>query len=105
MGKELEVKLLDIDVNEVQNKLKKLNANLVKKELQVNTLIDSYENPIKKITDGYLRIRESKDLVHNTNTTTMTFKKNVKNNKIIRENIEYNVNIEDRDTMVEILKL
>src|SRR5699024_3214828 len=75
----------------------------VKKELQVNTLIDSYENPIKKITDGYLRVRESKDLVHNTNTTTMTFKKNVKN-KNIRENIEYNVNIDDRDTMVEILK-
>lgn len=104
MTKELEVKVLDVDINEIENKLKDLNATLVKKELQVNTLIDSYDTPIRTYTDGYLRIRESKDLVHNTSTTTMTFKKNVKN-KNIRENIEYNVGIEDRDSMLEILKI
>lgn len=104
MTKELEVKVLDVDIKEIENKLKELNAVLIKKELQVNTLIDSYERPINDITKGYLRIRESKDLVNNTNTTTLTFKKNIKN-KSIRENIEYNVDIKDRDSMVEILKL
>lgn len=103
MAKELEVKVLNIDINQIQNKLKDLNAVLIKKELQVNTLIDSYEKPIKTITDGYLRIRESKDLVHNTNKTTLTFKKNVEN-RDLRENIEYNVGIENRDDMVELLK-
>lgn len=103
MAKELEVKVLNVDINQIQNKLKDLNAVLIKKELQVNTLIDSYEKPIKTITDGYLRIRESKDLVHNTNKTTLTFKKNVEN-RDLRENIEYNVGIENRDDMVELLK-
>lgn len=103
MAKELEVKVLNVDINQIQNKLKDLNAVLIKKELQVNTLIDSYEKPIKTITDGYLRIRESKDLVHNTNKTTLTFKKNVEN-RGLRENIEYNVGIENRDDMVELLK-
>lgn len=104
MNKELEVKVLGIDINKIENKLKELNATLLKKELQVNTLIDSYETPIKTFTDGYLRIRESKDLVKNTNTTTMTFKQNVENRNL-RENIEYNVGIEDRDSMLEILKI
>ena len=103
MSKELEVKILDVDVKEIEIKLKSLNAILVNKELQVNTLIDSYQNPISKVTDGYLRIRESKDLLRNTSTTTMTFKKNIDNDQI-RENIEYNVDIEDRDSMLEILK-
>lgn len=103
MAKELEVKVLDVDINQIQIKLKNLNAVLIKKELQVNTLIDSYETPIKTITDGYLRIRESKDLVNNTNKTTLTFKKNVEN-RDMRENIEYNVGIENRDSMVELLK-
>lgn len=104
MAKELEVKILNVDINEIEAKLKKLNAVLIKKELQINTLIDSYEQPIERVADGYLRIRESKDLVNNTNTTTMTFKKNIKN-KGIRENIEYNVGIENQDAMVEILKV
>lgn len=104
MAKELEVKVLNIDVVEMERKLKSLNAELVNKELQVNTLIDSYERPIKSFADGYLRIRESKDLVHNTKTTTMTFKQNIKNRNI-RENIEYNVDIKDREAMLEILKI
>lgn len=104
MSKELEVKVLNVDIKEVESKIKELNGILLKKELQINTLIDSYENPIKNLRDGYLRIRESKDLIKNTSTTTMTFKKNI-DNKHIRENIEYNVNIEDRDSMIEILKL
>lgn len=104
MNKELEVKLLKVDIVEVEEKLKSKNAKLIKKELQVNTIIDSYDRPIKNITDGYLRIRESKDLVENTMTTTLTFKEKVEN-KDLRENIEHNVDIQDRDTMIEILKV
>lgn len=104
MAKELEVKVLNVDINEIENKLKKLNATLIKKELQVNTLIDSHNRPIKTIADGYLRVRESKDLVSNRKTTTLTFKKNV-DNKNLRENIEYNVEVKDRDSIVELLKV
>lgn len=103
MARELEVKVLNVDINQVEDKLKELKASLIKKELQVNTLIDSHDRPIKNTIEGYLRIRESKDLVQNTRTTTLTFKKNV-DNKNLRENIEYNVEIQDRDTMLEILK-
>lgn len=101
--KELEIKVLNIDLEEVEKKLKDLNARLISKELQINTLIDSNERPIKSYLDGYLRIRESKDLVNNIESTTFTMKKNIQN-KALRENIEYNSKIESKDTMLEILK-
>ena len=42
--KELEVKVLNIDLKEMESKLMSLGATLIDKELQVNTLIDSKEN-------------------------------------------------------------
>lgn len=103
MVKELEVKVLDIDIDEIEDKLKKLGAKLISKELQINTLIDSSERPIKSYLDAYLRIRESKDLLKDVETTTLTMKKNIQN-KVLRENIEYNTNIENKEKMIQILK-
>lgn len=103
MVKELEIKVINIDIDEVEKKLKRLNARLISKELQINTLIDSSERPIKSYLDAYLRIRESKDLLTNIETTTFTMKKNIQN-VVLRENVEYNTNIESKDTMLQILK-
>jgi len=103
MVKELEVKILNIDMDLVEEKIKSLGGKIISKEIQVNTLIDSSERPIKSYLDAYLRIRETKDLLSNIESTTLTLKKNIKN-KNLRENIELNTGIEDKVTMLEILK-
>lgn len=103
MVKELEVKVLNIDINLIEEKIKNLGGKIISKELQINTLIDSNERPIKSYLDAYLRIRETKDLLSNIDSTTLTLKKNIKN-KNLRENIELNTEVEDKGTMLEILK-
>lgn len=103
MEKELEVKVLNIDLAEVERKIISLGGKLYSKELQVNTLIDSKENPIKSYVDAYLRIRESKNMITNESSTTLTLKKNIYNQNL-RENIELNTRIEDKEVMLNILK-
>lgn len=102
MVKELEVKILNIDIESMEKRITKLGAKLIAREEQVNTLIDSNTKPIKSFLDGYLRIRETKDLLNNTENTTLTLKKNIVNNEI-RENIELNTGIESKDVMLNIL--
>ncbi len=103
MDKELEVKVLNIDIKKVEEKILSLGGKILAKELQVNTLIDSSERPIKSYLDAYMRIRESKNLLTNDDSTTFTLKKNIKNSDL-RENVELNTDIEDKDTMLQILK-
>lgn len=102
MVKELEVKVLNLDINRLEEKILNLGGILLSKEVQVNTLIDSKNKPIKSYLDAYLRIRESKDLINNETSTTLTLKKNIKNEDL-RENIELNTKIEDKDIMLQIL--
>lgn len=102
MVKELEVKVLNMDINIIEEKILRSGGVLLTKEVQINTLIDSNNKPIKSYLDAYLRIRESKNLLNNETNTTLTLKKNIKN-KDLRENIELNTNIEDKDTMLQIL--
>lgn len=102
MVKELEVKVLNVDIEDVENKLNSLGAKLISKEVQINTLFDSNDKPIKSYMDAYLRIRESKDLIKDSEEVTLTLKKNIKN-KDLRENIELNTKIEDKDIMLQIL--
>ncbi|MBC8589416.1 class IV adenylate cyclase [Paratissierella segnis] len=103
MTKELEVKVLNMDLNDIEEKIVSLGGRILAKEHQVNTLIDSSKTPIKTYLDAYFRIRETHDILSNTSTVTLTLKKNIKN-ECIRENIELNTNIEDKDVMLEILK-
>lgn len=103
MTKELEVKVLNIDLKEIEEKIISLGGRILSHEHQVNTIIDSSERPIKTYLDAYLRIRETEDIISNTSSTTLTLKKNLKNESM-RENIELNTNIEDKDTMLQILK-
>ncbi|NLC04761.1 MAG: adenylate cyclase, partial [Tissierellia bacterium] len=48
MVKELEVKILNIDLEEMERKIISLGGRLIAKETQVNTLIDSTTKPIKE---------------------------------------------------------
>ncbi|WP_409228765.1 class IV adenylate cyclase [Gudongella sp. SC589] len=103
MVKELEVKVLDIDIDNIQALILSKGGKLIGKERQINTLIDSTEKPIKSFMDAYLRIRENHDLLSDNRSVTLTLKKNLPNNSL-RENEEYNVLVDDRYTMLQILK-
>ncbi len=101
--RELEVKILNIDLKEIEEKIRKLGGKLIAKELQVNTLIDSKEQYIQSKLDSYLRIRESKSLLDNSIKNTLTMKKNIERQGI-RENIETNIDISDKESMLHILE-
>ena len=103
MEKELEVKVLGVDVNLIEEKILELGGVLLSNEEQVNTLIDSQKRPIKSYLDAYLRIRETKDLLNGSENIELTLKKNIKN-KELRENEELNVLVESKDTLLEIFK-
>lgn len=101
--KELEVKILNIDLEKMEEKIKALGGRLIAKELQVNTLIDTKDNYIEKNLDSYVRIRETKSLLKNNIKYTLTMKKNIVREGI-RENIETNVDISDKEAMIHILE-
>lgn len=101
--RELEVKILNMDLNDLESRIQGLGATLTSKEVQVNTLIDSEDNFIQNKLDSYMRIRETKSLLTNKVNFTLTMKKNIERDGI-RENIEINTDIADKDAMLEILK-
>lgn len=101
--KELEVKVLNIDVLKMEEKLKSLGAKLIAKEVQVNTLIDSKDNYIESNLSSYMRIRETKSLLTGDTKLTLTMKKNISKDGI-RENLEISTDISDKEAMLEILK-
>lgn len=101
--RELEVKILDIDLDEMESKIKHLDATLIDREVQVNTLIDNDTNYIENALNSYLRIRETKSLLKGNIKCTLTMKKSI-NREGIRENIETNIDISDKDNMISLLK-
>ena len=103
MERELEVKILGIDLDEMEKKIISLGGVLIGKEKQINTLIDSTESPIKTKVDAYLRIRETKNLLNNESNTVFTLKKNISKDGL-RDNIELTTEIQDKAIMLEILK-
>ena len=103
MERELEVKVLGIDLDEMEKRVISLGGKLIAKEEQTNTLIDSTDKPIKAYIDAYLRIRETKDLLSNQESTVFTLKKSIDNNGL-RDNVELTTEIKDKEMMMEILK-
>lgn len=101
--KELEVKVLNIDLKEIEEKLIKLGAKLIDRELQVNTLIDTEDKFIEKNLDSYMRIRETKSLLTGKLKLTLTMKQNI-NREGVRENIETSTDISDKEAMLNILR-
>lgn len=100
---ELEVKVMNNDLDELEEKLKNLGAKLISKEKQINTIIDTKEKYIQKNLSGYLRIRETKSLIDNFENMTLTFKKDLKGEKL-RENLEINSDIKEKDNILKIFK-
>ena len=58
--REREVKVLNIDKEEIEQKLTDLGAVLVKDEDQINYRFDTDDSFLKKTYKGYLRIRITK---------------------------------------------
>jgi len=103
MDKELEVKILNIDLNKIEEKIISLGGELIAIEKQVNTLLDNPEKPIKSYMDAYLRVREVEDLLSGKKEVTLTLKKKM-NSQVLRENKEFNVKLEEKETILEIYK-
>ncbi|NLY20932.1 MAG: class IV adenylate cyclase [Tissierellia bacterium] len=100
---EREVKLLGIDLDELEQKLISNGAVLLTKEYQENILIDSTTHPVKNFSDSYMRIRVNKDLVKNTTKNIYTLKERVFTESGIRESVEHSILIEDVNGLLEIL--
>ena len=103
MERELEVKVLGVDLGEMEQKVVSLGGKLIGEEKQINTLVDSTDRPIKGYVDAYLRIRETKDLLSHEENIVFTLKKSIDNNEL-RDNIELTTEIKDKEMMLEILK-
>lgn len=103
MTKELEVKVLDIDKKDIEERLQNLGAKLISKEYQINTLYDSDDKIIEKLGDGYLRVRETKNLLTEELEIFFTLKKNISSDKA-RENIEIETMVTDKDALNTILE-
>lgn len=104
MAKELEVKVLNIDKEGIEKQLVGIGASLISREEQINYLLDSKESKIQNEHDSYLRLREKKDLETGKVDYTFTLKENVARDGI-RENIETNTKIENKNSLLYILEV
>jgi adenylate cyclase class 2 len=85
--KEMETRIINIDVDFIRNKMKELNAQKVKCENQINKIFDFADKRL--LSDkGYARIRIVDDLINNEKQYYMTTKKMISQEKykIMEEN-------------------
>ncbi|WP_446898346.1 class IV adenylate cyclase [Clostridium sp. LBM24168] len=94
--KELETRIIKIDVDAIRNKLEYINASRVKMEDQINNIYD-YEDRRLIRNKGYARIRVVKNLINNSVDYYMTTKKLISQGmyKIMDEN---EIKISDAET-------
>lgn len=85
--KELETRIIDIDVDDIRKKLKDLGAKQVKAEDQINELYD-FEDGRLLSKKGYARVRTVFDKITNKETIFMTTKKMLSQDtfKVMEEN-------------------
>ncbi len=85
--KELETRIVDIDVDDIRNKLISLGGEKVKSEDQVNEIYD-FEDGRLLSAKGYARIRTTVDRIQGKETVFMTTKKMLSQNtfKVMEEN-------------------
>lgn len=103
MTKEIEIKVLNIDLDAMERKLKELGAKLISKEYQKNIIFDSKDRYVERELNSYLRIRETKNLLTDETIISLTLKKNVGRDGA-RKNIEITTRIDDIGSMISILK-
>lgn len=89
----METRIINIDVNDIRNKLVKINAEKVKQENQVNNI---YDFPDKRLLNdkGYVRIRKIKNLMNNSTHNYLTSKKLIRQNKF-KVMSEYETEVND----------
>lgn len=100
MQREIEVKVLNIDPKEIEEKLVDLGADKISHEFQKNYTFVPEEGVFE---NGYLRIRETKFEDNGEKTLELTFKK-VESDNQFRVNNEYTVNIDSVSMMIKILE-
>jgi len=100
--KEMEVKVLNINKKDLEKKLISIGAKLVKREYQINTIFDTEDRLVKNAHKGYLRIRENKNLLTDNTEYIFTLKKNISKNEL-RENIEIETKVENKEALINIL--
>lgn len=85
--KELETRIVDIDVDDIRNKLISLGAEKVKSEDQVNEIYD-FEDGRLLDAKGYARVRTTVDRIKGKETVFMTTKKMLSQGtfKVMEEN-------------------
>ncbi|HHZ01542.1 MAG TPA: class IV adenylate cyclase [Tissierellia bacterium] len=102
--KEKEVKVLDIDKEEIERKLIELGAVLIKDENQINYRFDTEDGVLKKKYNGYLRIRRTENNLTGEIKNTMTFKRSIKRDSL-RVNEEIETDISDWESTAKIIEL
>lgn len=101
--REREVKVLNIDKDEIEKKLKKIGAVLIKDEEQTNIRFDTNDNFLKETYNGYLRIRITNNLLDGKIKNTLTFKKSISRDKM-RVNEETETEISNCEETIKILE-
>ena len=101
--REREVKVLNIDKDEIEKKLIDVGAILLKDEEQTNIRFDTELDFLKKQYNGYLRIRITKNLLNGDTKNTLTFKKSVSRGKL-RVNEETETEISNSEETIKILQ-
>lgn len=103
MAKEIEVKVLNIDLEEMEKKLLELKAHLISQEYQKNLIFDSRDSFIEMDLNSYLRIREVKNFLTDETNIKLTLKQNI-STEGLRQNIETTTEIDDKESMIYILE-
>lgn len=101
MDRELEIKVLNINIEEMEKKLKAKGAEFLGVEIQKNHTFAPKN--AKEFSNGYLRIRE-KTVDDKREATELTFKEVVDNKDNIRVNNEYTTTINSTSNMIKILE-
>ncbi|WP_326910491.1 class IV adenylate cyclase [Sedimentibacter sp. MB31-C6] len=102
--REREIKVLNIDKDEIERKLIKIGAYLIKDEEQTNIRFDTEDNFLKKNHKGYLRIRITKNLLNGEIKNTLTLKRSINRDKL-RVNEETETEISNWKDTVKILEI
>ena len=98
MAKELETRIVDIDLDELRNKLNSIGAKKIKSENQINDLYD-FEDSRLLNNKGYARIRTVHDLLNDKEIIFMTTKRLLSQGKF--KEMEENEVIVDNKKMAE----
>ncbi|WP_032122261.1 class IV adenylate cyclase [Clostridium amazonitimonense] len=100
--KELETKIIDIDLESIRAKINSLNLEKVKCENQINNIFD-FPNKSLLSKKGYARVRSVEDLLNNKVKYYMTTKKMISQDKFkVMEEVEIEVN--DGDEAIKLFQ-